>query len=168
MAPHSAQISNGFGGRENKIWVEGSCVVYVGRGMMPILLCLPHLNDWREAGRAFLGWATLSSPGLLLSYVLRTDYTLLRGPNARAAKGCVGYWTVALVGYFIGLGITIMAVAAAMKSQPTLLYFIPFTLGPICAFAYARGKLPVLWAGSEVESATDGNGDLDDDDQGRR
>jgi hypothetical protein len=127
---------------------------------MPILLRLPHLNDWR-GGDSMLGLGDIVIPGLLLSYALRTDYTLLRGPNARAAKGRVGYWLVALVGYFLGLGIRIMAVAQMKMDQPTLLYLVPFTLGPICALAYARGELLALWAGREVEVTTDGIGGID-------
>ncbi len=81
-----------------------------GRVRAPILLRLPHLNDWRGED-IIIGLGDIIIPGLLLSYALRTDYTLLRGPNARAAKGRVGYWIVALVGYFLALGITNMAVS---------------------------------------------------------
>jgi hypothetical protein len=127
---------------------------------IPILLRLPHLNDWR-GGDSILGLGDIAIPGLLLSYALRTDYTLPRGPNARAAKGRVGYWTVALVGYFLGLGITHLAIVSMKMGQPTLLYLVPFTLGPICALAYSRGELLALWAGREVEAATDRIGEID-------
>jgi hypothetical protein len=45
--------------------------------------------------------------------------------------------------------------------QPTLLYLVTFTLGPMCTLVYARGELQALWAGRQVETATVGIGVID-------
>jgi signal peptide peptidase-like protein 2B len=53
--------------------------------VMPILLRLPRLNDYR-GGFSMLGLGDIVLPGLLLSYALRTDYELARGLHIRAGS----------------------------------------------------------------------------------
>ena len=53
--------------------------------VMPILLRLPRMNDYR-GGFSMLGLGDIVLPGLLLSYALRTDYELARGLHPRAGS----------------------------------------------------------------------------------
>jgi len=53
--------------------------------VMPILLRLPRMNDYR-GGFSMLGLGDIVLPGLLLSYALRTDYELARGLHPRASS----------------------------------------------------------------------------------
>jgi len=58
-----------------------------------------------------------------------------------------GYFLPALIGYFVGLNVTIVALSLMRLAQPALLYLVPGTLGTTVALAACRGELGLLWEG---------------------
>lgn len=127
---------------------------------MPILLRIPRLNDFR-GGYSMLGLGDIVIPGLLLSFLLRTDYAV-RGPLRILQKGRVKYWTFGILGYFFGLAFANIAVVTMEMGQPALLYLVPCTLLPVLALAYSRGELESLWYGRIVDLEHSISGDEND------
>ncbi len=116
---------------------------------MPILLRIPRINDFR-GGDSLLGLGDIVIPGLLLSFLLRTDYSV-RGPLRILQKGRIKYWTCGMIGYFLGLAFANIAVVTMNMGQPALLYLVPCTLLPVIGLAYSRSELEALWNGRTVD-----------------
>jgi len=133
-------------------WVFLSPLLFQGHSVMvtvatggdtgehvPMLLRLPAIGDPIGNDR-MLGFGDIALPGLLVSYLKRHDMQ-----SSRA--GCRGYFVPSLVGYFIGLCCTIVALTIMQKGQPALLYLVPGTLGTTVVLACCRGELEDLWEG---------------------
>jgi len=82
------------------------------------------------------------------------------------AVGGVGYFSCAVVGYAIGLAITLAANAYGLtfngvQGQPALLYLVPGVLGALLLRACTRSQLAEVWTGSSLPSPS-----LDEDSDG--
>jgi len=133
-------------------WVFLSPLIFQGHSVMvtvatggntgervPMLLCLPAIGDPLGNDR-MLGFGDIALPGLLVSYLRRHDMQ-----SSRA--WCKGYFLPALIGYFIGLCCTIVALTIMKMGQPALLYLVPGTLGTTVVLSCCRGELEDLWEG---------------------
>mmetsp|Transcript_56682 Transcript_56682/g.159034 ORF Transcript_56682/g.159034 Transcript_56682/m.159034 type:complete len:537 (-) Transcript_56682:118-1728(-) len=106
---------------------------------VPMLLRIPALGDPFGNDR-LLGFGDIALPGLLVSCLRRHDL-LSRRPLTK------GYFLPALIGYFIGLNVTIAALIMMRMGQPALLYLVPGTLGTTVVLSSCRGELNLLWDG---------------------
>jgi len=111
---------------------------------MPMLIRLPRIND-DFGGYSMLGLGDMALPGLLVSFLLRFDYS-------RNLSGMKSYYLISSLGYFIGMLITDVALITTQSGQPALLYLVPSTLGLVCFIAYFRGDLPDMWLGLPTNS----------------
>merc|ERR1712066_128700 len=90
-----------------------------------------------------LGFGDIALPGLLVSFLRRHDLL----SNRRLLRG---YFLPSLVGYFIGLSTTMVALFVMNMGQPALLYLVPGTLGTTVVLASCRGELSSLWDGRPI------------------
>jgi len=133
------------------LFFQQSVMVSVATGggtgeSVPMLLRIPTFGDPFGNDR-LLGFGDIALPGLLISFLRRHDLQSMRGLKA-------GYFAPALVGYFVGLNLTIAALAIMRMGQPALLYLVPCTLGTTLVLAKARGELQLLWEGTPAKSET--------------
>jgi len=132
---------------------------------MPILLRVPHVQDYR-GGYAMLGLGDIVVPGLLLSLALRFDYATYAA-LPRGKMSCA-YFAVTASGYGLGLMLANIAVSVMHMGQPALLYLVPCTLIPVALVARSRRQLDGMWTGRRVAPVdiTGGSalGDHDGDD----
>jgi len=106
---------------------------------VPMLLRIPAVGDPLGNDR-MLGFGDIALPGLLVSYLRRHDLQSHR-------RIFEGYFGPALIGYFVGLCVTICALIIMKMGQPALLYLVPGTLGTTLVIAHCRGELSLLWEG---------------------
>lgn len=128
-----------------------SVMVKVAKGggtgqAVPMLLVIPAINDPLGSAR-MLGFGDVALPGLLISYLLRFD-------KLSGRKGWAGYFVPAVVGYFLGLWITMGALVIMKMAQPALLYLVPGTLGTTIFLAHCRGELLSVWNGNSGTRAS--------------
>mmetsp|Transcript_160433 Transcript_160433/g.293063 ORF Transcript_160433/g.293063 Transcript_160433/m.293063 type:complete len:517 (-) Transcript_160433:68-1618(-) len=134
---------------------QSSVMVTVAKGggtgqTIPMLLRIPSISD-PIANDKMLGFGDVALPGLLISYLLRYDN------QCKRKRPFAGYFVPSVIGYFIGLCVTIVALMIMKMGQPALLYLVPGTLGTTLALAWRRGETSLLWSGTPL--ATDGAGD---------
>jgi hypothetical protein len=108
----------------------------------------------------------------------------LTHPRSRSGSCKVGFYTVGIIGYLLGLLTTYISLILMKRGQPALLYLVPFTLIPTIVLAYKRGVLREMWNGTQPlavlptpadrsrgDDVSDYNGDeqqqADDDDDSR-
>jgi hypothetical protein len=72
---------------------------------------------------------------------------LLPTSIAVSGKRGVGYFGVSLLGYVVGLVMSIACSNIFHAAQPALLYLVPCVLGPIVTKAARAGHLKLLWGG---------------------
>lgn len=113
---------------------------------MPILLRIPRFQDWR-GGDTMLGLGDIVIPGLAISMAARRDWST-RGAAARASKGRVGYFPIAMMGYALGLALANVAVLFTSSGQPALLYLVPCVLGCIIGTSVSRREEDDMWYGT--------------------
>lgn len=125
---------------------------------MPMLLVLPRILDW-VGGVSMLGLGDVIIPGLLLSFVLRFDYsTKSLGEN---------YYRAMCIGYAVGLGMANIAVTLMQMGQPALMYLVPTTLGSLLVLAWKNGDLKAMWTGIGLqESDKSSDGEVDNNEEG--
>lgn len=128
-----------------------SVMVEVARGggtgeAVPMLLRVPAVGDPLGRDR-MLGFGDVALPGLLVSYLLRHD------TQSKRKRLFAGYFAPAVLGYFVGLTLTIMALLIMSIGQPALLYLVPTTLGTTLVLGWRRGELRALWDGTPVAYA---------------
>lgn len=134
-------------------WVFLSPLVFHGKSVMvevakgggtgesvPMLLRVPSIGDALGSYR-MLGFGDVALPGLLISYLRRHDIIGQRS----FCHG--GYFVPSVIGYFIGLCVTIAALTIMQKGQPALLYLVPGTLGTTLILGCCRGEISELWEG---------------------
>jgi len=112
---------------------------------VPMLLRLPSFGDPFGHER-MLGFGDVALPGLLVSYLRRHDVLSKRPWFA-------GYFLPAVVGYFVGLCVTIVALMVMQMGQPALLYLVPGTLGTTLVIALWRAEFSCLWEGVPARSS---------------
>ncbi|CAH0039057.1 unnamed protein product [Clonostachys solani] len=59
------------------------------------------------------------------------------------------YFTASLVGYGLGMGVTLAMLLIFRQGQPALLYLVPGVLGAIYLTALVRGELKLIWGYTE-------------------
>jgi len=111
---------------------------------VPMLLRIPAFGDAFGNDR-LLGFGDIALPGLLVSFLRRHD--LMSNRSCKA-----GYFVPALVGYFVGLNVTIAALCIMHMGQPALLYLVPGTLGTTLVLSAIRGEAGLLWEGTPVKT----------------
>jgi len=104
---------------------------------VPMLLRIPAIGDGHDR---LLGFGDIALPGLLISFLRRHDVLSKR-------SFVCGYFMPAVIGYFVGLCVTIGALMLMRMGQPALLYLVPGTLGTTLILAWCRGDLKYLWTG---------------------
>jgi len=145
-----------------------------------------HGWAWRLSGAAgsfaMIGLGDIVLPALAIAYGRRIDLSLRptprrpSSPRTRPCRKCggfrglavggVGYFSCAVVGYAIGLAITLAANAYGLtfngvQGQPALLYLVPGVLGALLLRACTRSQLAEVWTGSSLPSSS-----LDEDSDG--
>ncbi|CAK0876232.1 unnamed protein product [Prorocentrum cordatum] len=147
---------------------QESVMIRVARGgdtgeAVPMLLRVPSFGD-PLGGYRMLGFGDIVLPGLLISYYRRHDvlsrpaWGRSRGPARCWRRRSIfqGYFLPGVVGYFLGLCCTIVALVVMKLGQPALLYLVPGTLGTGLVVGFLRGELPQLWEGVPVKGGGDG------------
>jgi len=104
---------------------------------VPMLIRIPQFGD-PLGGDRMLGFGDIALPGLLVSFLRRHDILSHK-------KIGEGYFLPSLVGYFVGLCATIVALTVMKMGQPALLYLVPCTLGLTVLLSLCRGELMLLW-----------------------
>ena len=90
---------------------------------------------------SMLGYGDIALPGLLLMYAATFD-------EVERLPWIKSYFVLEIVGYVMGLILTIGALAldiGGQQGQPALLYLIPCTLLPILLTSYWRGHLGAMF-----------------------
>jgi len=100
-------------------------------------LQIPNKLIW---GGHMLGLGDLVVPGLVLSLLLKFDYS-----KSGSIKN--GYFVAGGIGYAIGLMLAMIMAYAYKVAQPALLYLVPCCLLPIFALGFKRRELSDLWHG---------------------
>jgi minor histocompatibility antigen H13 len=103
---------------------------------------------------SLLGLGDIVIPGFFLALLLRFDAhnaNVPCFPTNVHAEFKKPYFHSALVGYVIGLGVTLYVMIAFEAAQPALLYLVPACLGSSLACAFVRGEIKELFAYSEEE-----------------
>ena len=103
---------------------------------------------------SLLGLGDIVIPGFFLALLLRFDAHNANVPcfptnvHVRFPKP---YFHSALLGYVLGLGVTLYVMIVFEAAQPALLYLVPACLGSSLICALARGEIKELFAYSEEE-----------------
>ena len=103
---------------------------------------------------SLLGLGDIVIPGFFLSLLLRFDAHNANVPyfptNVHASFP-KPYFHSALVGYILGLAMTLVVMIWFEAAQPALLYLVPACLGSSLLCALVRGEMKELFAYSEEE-----------------
>lgn len=101
---------------------------------------------------SLLGLGDIVIPGFFLALLLRFDAHQADidggSPHASFSKP---YFHSALVGYILGLGMTMYIMIVFQAAQPALLYLVPACLGSSLLCAAVRGELKELFQYSEEQ-----------------
>lgn len=117
---------------------------------------------------SLLGLGDIVIPGFFLALLLRFDAhnaNVPCFPTDVHVKFPKPYFHSALVGYILGLGVTLYVMIAFEAAQPALLYLVPACLGSSLACAFVRGEMKELFAYSEEEEEKEENKENDKKDQ---
>ena len=104
---------------------------------LPIKLELPMFSPAPLKPCILLGVGDIVLPTLFISFTRRFDEKKLLSI----------YYTTAVVGFAVGLGLTGVALLTTHKAQPALLYLVPCLLLPTIILAYCRNDYKDLWEG---------------------
>jgi len=116
-----------------------------------------------------VGLGDIVLPGSFLCFLYRFDL-------AKKLRMLRGYFLPAMIGYTLGLQLTVISLLTLQKGEPALLFIVPSILLPTIIIAWKRGHLKDMWNGNgrrAVVRATvdeapllsqDEDSDLDDDD----
>lgn len=118
---------------------------------IPMLFRIPKINDPFHTDN-MLGFGDIVVPGLFVSFLRRQD--ILSGK-----KGFQSYYLPAVVGYFLGLCVTLLVLMLTGAGQPALLYLVPGTLGTAWVLAWKRGEAARAWRGATLGSGAGSAGD---------
>ncbi|QPG96220.1 hypothetical protein C2857_003579 [Epichloe festucae Fl1] len=70
-------------------------------------------------------------------------------PHLAGARFAKVYFHAAMVGYTLGMGVTLAMLLVFKRGQPALLYLVPGVLGALVATALARGEFGDMWRYTE-------------------
>lgn len=142
-------------------WVFGTEVmVTVAKSLDgPIKILFPRsLTRDPETGKialSLLGLGDIVIPGFFLALLLRFDAhnaNLVALPSVDFHQTFPKpYFHAALLGYAVGIGLTMFVMIYFEAAQPALLYLVPACLGTSLGCAFVRGELKELFAYSEEE-----------------
>lgn len=103
---------------------------------------------------SLLGLGDIVIPGFFLALLLRFDAHNAKVPPFPTnvhEEFPKPYFHSALVGYVIGLAVTLYVMIVFEAAQPALLYLVPACLGSSLCCAFVRGELKELFDYSEEE-----------------
>ena len=155
---------------------------------IPMLFRVPSFNG---DGEAILGFGDVVLPGILVTFLKECDarleedqpLSLIGGLSTAQTtlaiplglkndqrtrwwwnnKGRWGYHLTSILGFFVGLQLTYVAMMWSHKGQPALLYLVPTTLLPVLILASRRHELSLLWNGwGDLDAAIE-EGDQEDE-----
>jgi len=123
----------------------------------------PELDSWwfRISGAsgnfAMLGLGDIVLPALALAFGRLIDLSRRPAPPS-ILRG--GYYPSAVIGYALGLAITLYANASGwtfndVKGQPALLYLVPGVLGSFFLRAVRHGEVSIVWSGAALPTPPD-------------
>lgn len=82
-------------------------------------------------------------------------WTSSRGNNSEGGSFPKFYFYASLVGYVVGMLVTLGVMQVAGHAQPALLYLVPGVLGSLWGTALIRGEVKQMWQYSENEDEDD-------------
>mmetsp|Transcript_9523 Transcript_9523/g.13950 ORF Transcript_9523/g.13950 Transcript_9523/m.13950 type:complete len:389 (+) Transcript_9523:120-1286(+) len=137
-------------------WVFGTDVmVSVAKNLDgPIKILFPR--GYSPEGKlelSLLGLGDIVIPGFFLALLLRFDahQANLVGGSQPHASFPKPYFHSSLIGYVLGLGMTMYVMIVFKAAQPALLYLVPACLGSALACAAIRGEIKELFQYSEEQ-----------------
>jgi minor histocompatibility antigen H13 len=104
----------------------------------PIKLLFPKPTE----GFSMIGLGDIIMPGILVAMTIRYDMYRM---HKKEKKGNYTYFICSIIGYVIGIIITICAMAIMEKEQPALLYLVPSTIISVLATAVVTGEISQIW-----------------------
>lgn len=75
----------------------------------------------------------------------------LKPESLKAKRFSTPYFTATMVGYVLGLVVTLVVMQVWQHAQPALLYLVPGVLGSLWGMALLRGEVGLLWGYTEGE-----------------
>lgn len=118
------------------VFGQNVMVKVAGSINLPIKIVVPY---FKGVGFSMIGLGDIVLPGLFTAFVLRFD----RGRNDVNDL----YFTTCMVGYALGLALTLLVLITFHAAQPAMLYLSPCTLACVYAQAHRRNELGMLWRG---------------------
>jgi len=117
---------------------------------------LPMKVIW---GYHMLGLGDMVVPGFLVAYSLKFDYHKFSTCNSECSHITwkQTYFVPVVIGYALGLLLSLLAVVVFRVAQPALLYLVPCTLSPLIILGKARKELGFLWSGIPFEKGNKEN-----------
>jgi len=103
----------------------------------------PYLEATGHWGERY--WTSSASPSTVPSYIRAGNFKKI-------------YFYAGIVGYIVGMGVTVIILNVFKHAQPALLYLVPGVLGALWGTAVVRGELGLMWRYTE-----DGSLDTDAD-----
>ncbi|EPZ33686.1 peptidase A22B, signal peptide peptidase [Rozella allomycis CSF55] len=108
---------------------------------MPALLVFPSLFN-EIPSFSFLGFGDIALPGLFLIYLKVYEYLKLDGKGRLFLSG--------MMGYVVGMLMTILALLLFETGQPALLYLVPCMLIAVIIRAFYIGELKNMWDSDDL------------------
>lgn len=115
---------------------------------------------------SLLGLGDIVIPGFFLALLLRFDAHNANvpyfptNPHVNFPKP---YFHSALLGYVLGLAVTLYVMIVFEAAQPALLYLVPACLGSSLLCAFGRGEMKELFAYSEEEEEEENKEEVKDE-----
>jgi len=100
-------------------------------------LDLPMKLIW---GGIMLGIGDMVVPGMVVAYAKKFD-------EYKGNGACSGYFMTSVIGYTVGLVVSLLCSIIYQVAQPALLYLVPCCLLPILVMSFYRGEIHELWNG---------------------
>jgi len=152
-------------------WVFGTDVmVTVAKSLDgPIKILFPRSivpNAEGKLDMSLLGLGDIVIPGFFLALLLRFDAhnaNVPYFPTNVHAQFPKPYFHSALLGYVIGLGVTLYVMIVFEAAQPALLYLVPACLSSSLLCAFVKGEIKELFAYSEEEEEKESKEEIKDE-----
>ncbi len=123
-------------------WVYGTDVmVTVAKNLdIPIKLVFPYLNEAGEEKFSMLGLGDIVVPGIFVALCLKFDIdrALLKLKIKTTDQLKTPYFTVCVIGYFLGIIITFAVMWIFSHPQPALLFLVPTCTLPVIGLSFIR------------------------------
>jgi signal peptide peptidase-like 2B len=167
----NSTTGSGGGGGGSGILPMEECVRTPAENI-PMLFMFPRFNRW-PSGNSMLGYGDIIFPSILISHVLRFDYTV-RGRMCCCNPSNVAgrtepregspYFPFLIIGYAVGLLLAFGAnyfeiTINGVHGQPALLYLVPCTLGLHLVLSWKKSELSEQWGTIETNGLSEENDD---------